>query len=100
MLTELPVRHTTILRVIFPTATHFNTEAFKRVALEMVTGAGCDILFHVFSTDTIVEQGVVQVVILETKMGRAAVQGKVVIDATGGGGRSVSSRSVLLADAP
>lgn len=63
----------------------FNTEAFKRVALDMVQQAGCKILFHVFFSAPIVENGVVKGVVLETKSGRAAIMGRVIIDATGDG---------------
>lgn len=61
----------------------FHTEAFKRVTLERVRSAGCDILFHVFFSEPIVEEGTVKGVIIETKAGRSAILGKVVIDATG-----------------
>lgn len=63
----------------------FNTEAFKKVTLEMVRSSGCDILFHVFFSDVIMEDGAVKGVILETKAGRRAVMAKVVIDASGDG---------------
>ena len=63
----------------------FDTEAFKRASLEMVRGAGCDILFHVYFSDAIVEDGSVKGVVLETKAGRVAVLGKTIVDATGDG---------------
>ncbi len=63
----------------------FNTEAFKRVTLEMVKEAGCDILFHVFFSNTILENGAVKGIIIETKAGRRALMGKTIIDATGDG---------------
>lgn len=63
----------------------FSTEGFKRATLEMVEEAGCDILFHVFFSDVIMEEDKVKGVILETKGGRGAIMGKVIIDATGDG---------------
>lgn len=61
----------------------FDTEAFKRVTLEMVRDAGCDILFHVYFSDVIMQDGAVTGIVLETKAGRAAIMGKVIIDASG-----------------
>ncbi len=69
----------------------FSTECFKLVSLQMVREAGCDILFHAFFSDTIKEtcpetgKETVKGVIVETKSGRYAVMGKVVIDASGDG---------------
>ncbi len=63
----------------------FDTEIFKKVTLEMVREAGCDILFHVFFSDVIMENGVMKGVIIESKSGRLAILGKVIIDATGDG---------------
>ncbi len=61
----------------------FDTEIFKKVTLEMVQEAGCDILFHVFFSDVIMEDGALKGVIIESKSGRLAIMGKVIIDATG-----------------
>lgn len=63
----------------------FDTEAFKKYTLQMVREAGCDILFHVFFSDVIMENNTVKGVVIETKSGRMAVMGKVIIDATGDG---------------
>lgn len=63
----------------------FDTEAFKRISLEMVRDSGCDVLFHVYFSNAIVENGAVKGVVLESKAGRIAVLGKVTIDATGDG---------------
>ena len=69
----------------------FSTEAFKLAALQMVKESGCDILFHAFFSDTIKEtcpktgKETVKGVIVETKSGRYAVMGTVVIDASGDG---------------
>jgi len=61
----------------------FDTELFKRVALEMVHEAGCVILFHTYFSDTIVEDGRVKGIIFENKSGRQAALAQVVIDASG-----------------
>jgi hypothetical protein len=63
----------------------FDTEIFKKATLEMVREAGCDILFHVYFSDVILEDGAVKGVIIESKSGRLAILGKVIIDATGDG---------------
>ncbi len=63
----------------------FDTEIFKKVTLDMVIESGCEILFHTYFSDTIVENGCVKGIIIENKSGRQAIFGKVVIDATGDG---------------
>ncbi|HOU11598.1 MAG TPA: FAD-dependent oxidoreductase [Anaerolineae bacterium] len=61
----------------------FDAEAFKVVADRMVREANVELLLHTFATDVVVEGGVIQAVIVESKSGRQAVVGKVFIDATG-----------------
>ncbi len=61
----------------------FDTEIFKKVTLETVRESGCDILFHVYFSDVILENSAVKGVIIESKSGRLAILGKVIIDATG-----------------
>ena len=61
----------------------FNAEAFKRVADEMVQEAGVNLLLHTLVTDAIVEDDRITALVIESKSGRQAVVGKVVIDATG-----------------
>ena len=63
----------------------FNAEAFKRVADDMVEEAGIDLLLHTLVTDTIVEDGRIQALTVESKSGRQAAVGKVIVDATGDG---------------
>jgi len=55
----------------------FDAEAFKRVADEMVEGAGVDLLLHTLVTDAVVENGQIAALIVESKTGRQAVVGKV-----------------------
>lgn len=58
-------------------------EATKDVALDMVQEAGVDLLLHCWMSDLIYDRGVIQGVIVESKSGRAVIQGKVFVDATG-----------------
>lgn len=61
----------------------FDTEKFKYVTLKMAKEANVDILFHVYFSDVIKQDGKVTGVIFEGKSGRQAVGAKVVIDASG-----------------
>ena len=61
----------------------FNAEAFKYVADQMVQEAGVNLLLHTLVTEAIVEDDRITGVIIESKSGRQAVVGQVVIDATG-----------------
>lgn len=64
-------------------AAAFDPDAFKRAALEMVLQAGIQLRLHSWFSRTLVEDGQVKGVVCETKGGREAILGKVVIDATG-----------------
>lgn len=61
----------------------FDPEALKRVADDMVAGAGVDLRLHTMVTDAIVEGTEIRALIVESKSGRQAVLGKVFVDATG-----------------
>jgi hypothetical protein len=63
----------------------FDAEALKRVADEMIREAGVDLLLHTLVTDAVVEGGRISALIIESKSGRQAVAGRMVIDATGDG---------------
>jgi len=60
-------------------------EALKCVLNDMVTEAQVKLLLHSLETRAIVQQNEVQGVICESKSGRQAVLGKVIIDASGDG---------------
>jgi FAD-dependent oxidoreductase family protein len=60
-----------------------DTEALKYVSLKMCVDAGVDLMFHTWFCDTIVEDGAVRGVIVESKSGRQALMAKVVVDASG-----------------
>jgi hypothetical protein len=63
----------------------FDPEGWKQVSQEMVLEAGVHLRLHSWFSRSIVEDGAVRGVIAETKSGRQAVMGRVVIDATGDG---------------
>ena len=63
----------------------FDTEVFKRVTLDMAVEAGCEILFHTYFSEAIMEGNKVVGIIVENKSGRQAIYGKVIVDATGDG---------------
>lgn len=60
-------------------------ELLKCVLNEMALDAGVKLLLHSWGTRAVVEDNVVKGVIFESKSGRQAVMGKVIIDATGDG---------------
>jgi len=64
-------------------AIRFNPEAFKLVADEMVKEAGVQLLLHSLVTHPILSDGRIMGLVIESKSGRQAILGKVVIDATG-----------------
>jgi len=60
-------------------------ELLKCVLNDMVAETGMKLLLHSWSTRAIVEDNRVQGVVFESKSGRKAVLGKVIVDATGDG---------------
>ena len=64
-------------------STPFDPEVYKRIALEMATDAGVELLFYSLVCDAIIENGVIKGVIVENKQGRQAILSKVVVDCTG-----------------
>ncbi|HKX42869.1 MAG TPA: FAD-dependent oxidoreductase, partial [Burkholderiaceae bacterium] len=64
-------------------AAAFDPDAWKRVSMEMVKELGVELRLHSWFSRTIVEDGVVKGVICDTKNGREAILGDVVIDTTG-----------------
>src|SRR5437773_200589 len=63
----------------------FDPEGWKQVSQEMVLEAGAKLRFHSWFSRTLVEDGAVRGVIVETKSGRQAIRARVVIDTTGDG---------------
>ena len=63
----------------------YNPEVFKFVADRMVAEAGVEVLFHSILCDLVQCEHKVEAVIIENKSGRFALEGRIVIDATGDG---------------
>jgi flavin-dependent dehydrogenase len=61
----------------------FDAEAFKRVADQMVDEAGVELMLHAIGAGTLVEDGRIQALIVESKSGRQAVRGQIYVDGTG-----------------
>ena len=63
----------------------FDPEGWKQVSQEMVLEAGAKLRFHSWFSRAIVEDGAVRGVVVESKSGRQAIRGRLVIDSTGDG---------------
>jgi hypothetical protein len=64
-------------------ATAFDPDGYKLVANEMVSEAGIELRLHSWFSRAIVEDGRIRGVICESKEGRQAILGEIVVDATG-----------------
>jgi hypothetical protein len=64
-------------------AVAFDPDAWKRVSLDLVREGNIDLRLHSWFADTIVEDGRIKGVICQTKTGRQAILGDMVIDASG-----------------
>jgi hypothetical protein len=64
-------------------ATAFDPDGYKLVANEMVSEAGIELRLHSWFSRAIVEDGRIRGVVAESKEGRQAVLGEIVVDATG-----------------
>lgn len=64
-------------------AAAFDPDAWKRVSMEKVRELGIELRLHSWFSRTLVEDGKVRGVICDTKQGREAILGGVVIDTTG-----------------
>ncbi len=80
----------------------FDPDAFKRASYALIAESGVKLRAHSWFSSAIVEDGVIKGVICETKEGRQAILGDVVIDATGdldvatsAGARSQESSFIL-----
>lgn len=72
-----------------PYAVSFDPEVLKRVALEMLCEAGVDMMLHTAFSDALSQDRQVRAIVVESKSGRQAVQGRVYVDATGDGDLAV-----------
>lgn len=66
-------------------ASLFDAEALKWLSVSLCQEAGVKILHHVWVCGAVVEEGRVRAILLESKAGRLAVEGRVFVDATGDG---------------
>jgi hypothetical protein len=64
-------------------ATAFDPDGYKNVANELVAEAGIELRLHSWFSRALVEDGRIKGVVCESKEGRHAVLGEVVVDATG-----------------
>jgi FAD dependent oxidoreductase len=64
-------------------AVAFDPDGWKRVSNDLIAEAGVNLRLHSWFAEPIVEDGRIRGVIVETKAGRQALLGSVVIDATG-----------------
>src|SRR6202789_675947 len=64
-------------------AAAFDPDGFKRVANAMVAEAKVDLRLHSWFSRAIVEDGRIKGVVCESKSGRQAIMGEIVVDATG-----------------
>ena len=67
--------------IVFAAA--FDPDGFKRVALEMVAQQRIELRLHSWFSHALVEDGRITGVVCDTKSGRQAILGRVVVDATG-----------------
>lgn len=64
-------------------AVAFDPDAWKRTSLDLIRENNINLRLHSWFSDSIVEDGKIKGVICQTKMGRQAIMGDVVIDTTG-----------------
>ncbi len=64
-------------------ATAFDPDAWKRTSLDLIRENDINLRLHSWFSEAIVEDGVIKGVICQTKMGRQAIMGDIVIDTTG-----------------
>lgn len=70
-------------------------EILKDELNDMVLGAGAELLLHSWGTQVIMERNSVKGIFFESKSGRQAILGKVIIDATGDGDMFVAAGAEL-----
>lgn len=64
-------------------AVAFDPDSWKRTSLDLIRENKINLRLHSWFSDTIVEDGEIKGVICQTKLGRQAIMGDVVIDTTG-----------------
>jgi glycine/D-amino acid oxidase-like deaminating enzyme len=76
----------------------FDPDALKMVCIDMLKEAGVKIRLHSWVVGSIVEDGTIKGVIVESKAGRHAIRAKVVIDASGDGDVYASAGAKFIHD--
>ncbi|MGK5113718.1 MULTISPECIES: FAD-dependent oxidoreductase [unclassified Geodermatophilus] len=62
----------------------FDISSYKLAADELVTGSGARLLFHAVAVGVVMaDDATIDAVLIESKSGRAAVRGRVIVDASG-----------------
>ena len=80
-------------------ATAFDPDGYKSVANDMVGETGIELRLHSWFSRAIVEDGRIRGVVCESKEGRHAVMGEVVVDATGDLDVAAAAGAPFIADA-
>jgi hypothetical protein len=75
--------YTRLERVVY--SVHIDAEMSKCVLNDMVAEAGVKVYLHSWGTEPIMEGNKVKGIIFESKSGRQAILGKIIVDATGDG---------------
>ncbi len=81
--------NTGVQRVLYSAVV--DPEILKDELNDMVLGSGAELLLHSWGTQVIMENNTVKGVFFESKSGRQAILGKVIIDATGDGDMFVAA---------
>jgi len=63
----------------------FEVEGMKLLLDRMAKQSGCDLLYHTFLSDSLVEDGKITGVVVQNKTGRSLIKAKRVVDCTGDG---------------
>ena len=79
-------------------ATAFDPDGYKQVANQMVAEAGVELRLHSWFSRAVVADGRIAGVICDSKEGRHAVRGRVVVDATGDLDVAASAGAPFVAD--
>jgi hypothetical protein len=61
----------------------FDPDAWKRTSLDLIRENNINLRLHSWFSEAIVEDGIIKGVICQTKLGRQAIMGNIVIDTTG-----------------
>jgi len=64
-------------------AVAFDPDAWKRTSLDLIRENNINLRLHSWFSEAIVEDGVIKGVICQTKLGRQAIMGDIIIDTTG-----------------